>query len=175
MTPLLLPTGCGATVLRARGRRLSKQVQGDGATVGYDSARTFDLHPVALRDLHELHELLRSLGGRADCALVRGAVADPARTCGVRRLLHDDAETGEAATLREVPRRWVALDVDGVPLPAAPIRATWAPVPAPCWRVCLRPSTGLLRWCRRLPATVSSRVHGCASGSGSRAPPPAPN
>jgi hypothetical protein len=35
----------------------------------------------------------------------------------VRRLLHPDPETGDAPTLREVPRRWVAGDVDGLPLP----------------------------------------------------------
>lgn len=36
----------------------------------------------------------------------------------VRRLLHPDPETGDAPTLREVPRRWVAVDLDSVAMPA---------------------------------------------------------
>jgi hypothetical protein len=68
-------------------------------------------------DLDALAGLLRRLECRRDRAVVRGAVADPARAAGVRRLLHPDARTGEAPTLREAPRRWVALDVDGLAPP----------------------------------------------------------
>jgi hypothetical protein len=35
----------------------------------------------------------------------------------VRRLLHPDPATGELPTLAEAARAWLALDVDGVPLP----------------------------------------------------------
>jgi hypothetical protein len=49
--------------------------------------------------------------------VVRAAIADPARTRGVRRLLYSDDDAGEAPTLTEVPRRWVALDFDGLELP----------------------------------------------------------
>ncbi|HEY8872200.1 MAG TPA: hypothetical protein VIM52_04150, partial [Stellaceae bacterium] len=38
-------------------------------------------------------------------------------TRGVRRLLHPDPDTGDMATLRDVPRRWLALDIDGLPRP----------------------------------------------------------
>jgi hypothetical protein len=58
------------------------------------------------------------LAGRRDTCVLRGAVADPARTRGVRRLLHPDWRTGEAATLADTPRAWLALDLDGLPLPA---------------------------------------------------------
>jgi hypothetical protein len=50
-------------------------------------------------------------------AVVRGTILDPARAARVRRLLHPDAATGDAPTLREAPRRWLALDVDGLELP----------------------------------------------------------
>jgi len=111
-------TGCALTVVRARGRRLCKVIRLDGEVIGYDRARRVDLHPLDLLDLDALHALLRRLGDRRDCCILRGAAADPAQVRGVRRLLHDDAETGDHATLREAPRRWLALDLDSVPLPA---------------------------------------------------------
>ncbi|MDI3307833.1 MAG: hypothetical protein QJR07_12095 [Acetobacteraceae bacterium] len=111
------PTGCGLTVLRARGRRLCKVIRADGTLIPYDAARTFDLHHEPLADLAALADLLRRLLSCRDAAVVRGAILDPARTRRVRRLLHPDAETGDAPTLREVPRRWLALDVDGLDLP----------------------------------------------------------
>ena len=58
---------------------------------------------------------------------------------GVRRLLRGDPLVGDAPTLREVPRRWLALDLDSVPLPpgldprdlAACARAVLPLLPAP--------------------------------------------
>lgn len=110
-------TSDGITILHARHRRLTKTWHADGTCDGYDSARHFDLHEVAIDGLDALEALLRDLAPRWDCAVVRGAIADPARTRGVRRLAHPDPETGEAATLRDTPRRWLSLDLDGVPLP----------------------------------------------------------
>ncbi len=108
---------CGLTLLRSRGSRLAKLWHVDGTCEGYGLARTFDLAPVPLDGLDALAALLARLQGQPDRCTVRGAVADPARTCGVRRLLHTDPETGEAPTLRPVARRWFALDLDGLPLP----------------------------------------------------------
>jgi hypothetical protein len=48
---------------------------------------------------------------------VRGAIADPCRTQDVRRLVHHDRKTGDAPTLCDVPKRWLALDIDGIPRP----------------------------------------------------------
>lgn len=105
------------TILQARGRRLCKTIAADGSVRGYDSAKTFDLFERAVSSLADLHALLVDLAGQADRCIVRGAIADPSRTRGVRRLLHADPETGEQPTLRDVPRRWCALDIDGMPLP----------------------------------------------------------
>ena len=105
------------TILQARGRRLCKTIAADGSVRGYDSAKTFDLFERSVFSLADLHELLADLAGRPDRCVVRGAIADPSRTRGVRRLLHADPETGEQPTLRDVPRRWCALDIDGMPLP----------------------------------------------------------
>jgi hypothetical protein len=105
------------TILHARGRRLAKAVRGDGEIEGYDSAKTVDLFETAIADLKALEGLLRRLEPRGDCCVVRGSIADPSRVTAVRRLLYRDAETGDEPTLREVPRRWLALDFDTLPLP----------------------------------------------------------
>jgi hypothetical protein len=58
------------------------------------------------------------LQSQTDTAVVRGAIVDPTHTKHVRRLLHRDPATGEAPTLVERPRRWVAFDIDDVARPA---------------------------------------------------------
>lgn len=105
------------TVLLGRGRRLAKLIEADGTIVGYDSARTFDLEEQQIADLDALRGLLDRLLGQPDRCAVRGRIADPARTRGVRRLIRPDPETGEEATLIDVPRRWCALDIDGLERP----------------------------------------------------------
>jgi len=105
------------TVLRAHGRRLAKLVQPGGEVEDYDQAKLFDMAELPVPDLDALEGLLRELQARPDRAVVRGAVLDPTRTHGVRRLVHPCHKTGEPPTLRERARCWLALDVDGVPLP----------------------------------------------------------
>jgi hypothetical protein len=107
------------TILHARSRRLAKLILPDGTVQGYDRARTFDMIPHPIAGLGDVFDLLTHLAHRHDCAVVRGEPHDPAGSRGVRRLLFPDARTGEAATLRNVPRRWLALDMEGVPLPAS--------------------------------------------------------
>ena len=107
------------TVIRARGRRLAKFIHADGTIEGYDNAKHFDLFTVPVRDLDELHRLLRRLLLRPDCAVVRGVPIDPNRCTGVRRLAHPDPHTGDQPTLRDLPHLWTALDLDGVERPAS--------------------------------------------------------
>ena len=107
------------TILRAHGRRLAKLIEPDETIVGYDSARTFDLTEQPVADLAALRALLDRLLRQPDRCVVRGAIADPARTSGVRRLVHPDPQTGEVPTLIDVPRQWCALDIDGLDLPAS--------------------------------------------------------
>ena len=110
---------CAITVVRTHGRRLAKLIRPDGTIEGYDLARTVDLIEHPIPDLATLHGLLRRMQHRPDCAIVRGCPADRNRTRRVRRLLFDDAKTGEPATLLEMPRRWLALDLDSIPGPAS--------------------------------------------------------
>ena len=115
-----IAAACGVTVVESASPALllAKRWRRDGSCTDYDRARRVNLAPVALDDLDALARLLERLAARPRCCLVRGSIADPARVSGVRRLLHADPTTSEAPTLVEVPRRWCALDLDSVPLPA---------------------------------------------------------
>jgi hypothetical protein len=105
------------TILRSRGRRLAKLIRAGGDVQGYDSARTYDMHAVTFDDLDGLRDHLAALAHRPEHCVVRGGILDPSHAVGVRRLLHPDRETGEVPTLVDAPRRWVALDCDGIPTP----------------------------------------------------------
>ena len=106
------------TLARARGRRLCKTRHADGTVQDYDAAKLLDLHEVCVPDLPALAALLEKLLVRRDTCALRGAILDPERTRAVRRLLHRCPETGNMPTLADIPRPWVALDFDGLPLPA---------------------------------------------------------
>lgn len=110
--------GCAMTRVEAHGAALAKRWHADGTCTDYGRGRTVTLHPEPVADLAGLHQLLRRLLPAARFCIVRAAPIDAARVRRVRRLLHACPETGEGATLREVPRRWVAVDIDGLPLPA---------------------------------------------------------
>lgn len=106
------------TLATARGRRLCKTRHAGGRVEDYDAARTLDLATVQAHDLAALEALLHDLAGRRDTCVLRGAVREVTRARAVRRLLHPDPKTGDAPTLAEAPRGWLALDLDGLPLPA---------------------------------------------------------
>lgn len=117
MTPA--PIGCAVTVVEAQGGAiLAKRWHADGTATPYDNARIVTLHRVPVADLAALHDLLRELLTLPRCCVVRGETVTGERMERVRRLLHRCPDTGDAPTLREVPRRWVAVDLDGLPLPA---------------------------------------------------------
>jgi hypothetical protein len=107
---------CGITILRARGRRLAKLIGHDGSVVNYDSARRFDLNEIPISGVDDLGDDLQALLYRHNCCVVRGAIADLGRCRNVRRLLHPDGD--DPASLVETPRRWLALDIDGIERPA---------------------------------------------------------
>jgi hypothetical protein len=104
------------TVLRARGRRLAKLIGRDGTITDYDSAKHFDLSEIPIDGLDHLEEDLRRLLRQPDRCIVRGQIADLGHVTGVRRLLHPESD--DLPTLVEVPRRWVAFDIDGLDRPA---------------------------------------------------------
>jgi hypothetical protein len=105
------------TVIRARGRRLAKLIRTDGSIEAYDDAKHFDLFTMRVADLDAVYRLLHRLLYRSDCAVVRGAIADPQHTQQVRRLLYQDNKSGDTPTLCEASRRWLAVDAEGVQRP----------------------------------------------------------
>nr|WP_321984033.1 hypothetical protein [uncultured Lichenicoccus sp.] len=104
------------TILHAPGSRLAKTIT-PTHIFAYGGAKRFHMYSVDLPDMDRLHRLLVDLLEWSDCAIVRGAPVDPERVVRVRRLLHLDPVTGDAPTLIDVPRRWLALDMDGVGRP----------------------------------------------------------
>jgi hypothetical protein len=104
-------------VLRSGRERLAKLVLPDGTMRGYSAGLFYDLRPQPVRGLDDLETLLCRLITRPDCAVIRGKPIDPARCDNVRRLQYADRDTGYPPTVRDVPRQWVALDMDAVTRP----------------------------------------------------------
>jgi len=105
------------TVLHARGRRLAKLLHPEGRADGYDRTRTLDAYTVPVADLAGILALLQRLLARRDCCMIRGELLAGNRAVGIRRLLYPNKDTGDLPTFRDVPRRWLALDMEGVTLP----------------------------------------------------------
>lgn len=123
LTPLAVRCGSTmagdtVTIIRSRHRRLAKLVRPGGLIKSYDAVRVVDLIERPVADLDHLGRLVGTLLSRPDCAVVRGAVIDADRSCGVRRLIYADKKTGTPPTLQEMQRRWLALDMDDLLLPA---------------------------------------------------------
>ena len=107
------------TVLRSRHLRLAKRLRADGGVDGYDRAKHLDAFTMPVADLAGMLRLLHRLLPRPDCCIVRGELIRGKRAEGIRRLLYTCNKTGELPTFRDVPRQWLALDLDGVPMPDA--------------------------------------------------------
>lgn len=109
-------TGDALTVLRSPHLRLAKRLRLNGQD-GYDRARTLDAYTVQVAGLDDLFALLHRLVPQPSCCVIRGQLLEGVTAKGIRRLLHVDRETGELPTFVDVPRRWLALDLDGLPMP----------------------------------------------------------
>ena len=105
------------TVLRSPHLRMAKRLRSDGGSDGYDRAKTLDAYTMSVSGLDDLLALLRRLVPEPSCCVIRGQLLAGAAAKSIRRLLHMDRETGELPTFTDVPRRWLALDLDGIPMP----------------------------------------------------------
>jgi len=105
------------TILRcAPSLRLAKTIRPDGIE-DYGNARTFDGCTYAIRNEDEVEFLLTRLIKNPRCGVVRAELVNAPRATGIRRLVHPDPETGDEPTLRDVPRRWLAIDAEGIEPP----------------------------------------------------------
>jgi hypothetical protein len=104
------------TVLRcARSKLLCKRIR-PGEIVAYDETKTFDAWTYDVDSLDKLRELIENLIDAPRCAVVRGALINGAEARGIRRLKDACPETGDQPTIADVSRRWLALDLEDVPL-----------------------------------------------------------
>jgi hypothetical protein len=104
------PASDSITVLRSRGPLLAKRVGADGIT--RDDAKHFDVYPTPVSGIDDIQRLLHRLIVAPRCCAIRGELIDAQGRHGVRRLLYDDGD--DRATFRDIPRRWLALDVEHV-------------------------------------------------------------
>jgi len=106
------------TVMQARDvKRMAKTLLRDGTFLDYDAAYYYSAETVPLTGLDDLWPLLLWLLPRPDRCVVRGRLANGETAHKIRRLIHADKEKGDPATLVDVPRRWLAIDVDGIDRP----------------------------------------------------------
>ena len=108
------------TVLQAQpGLRLAKRVLPDRTFQDYDRARHFTGSTVALDGMDDLRSLIELLLRRPDRCVVRGKLINGDTAHGIRRLVYPKPETNDRPTLMDVPRRWLALDAEGLERPAS--------------------------------------------------------
>jgi hypothetical protein len=77
------------------------------------NVKTVHLHRVTIGGIHDLAKVLEHIAAHPYCAVVRGQPKGGVTTEKYTRRL----SAGANATLTEHPRRWLALDFDGIPCP----------------------------------------------------------
>ena len=146
------------TVLRcARGLHLAKVITST-EIVPYSQCRTFDAWTRSISGLTDLHDLLTDLVVAPRCCVVRGELIAGAEARQIRRLIYPDPETGDVPTLRDAPREWLALDMEGVERPAD--------VPAADLRLCAEMATARLPIAFRIASHIvqATAGHGIKAG-----------
>lgn len=112
--PIELPDA--VTILRAvDDKRLAKVVRcvSPPDIADYDRPFRFNMARRHVRHLDDIAGMLAWLSGQKDRCIVRGDIIGPDKN--VRRLVHQVGD--DAPTLKEAPRRWVAIDMDCPPDP----------------------------------------------------------
>jgi hypothetical protein len=122
------PPADGLTVLLAQGEHIAaKQYAWDGADwtkVDYNLGFRFRPVPYTFNGLRELADLIEEMRKHSNAVIVRGELSDEARagaeqdsdyTIARRK---NDRNDGISASLVEVERQWVMVDVDHYPLAA---------------------------------------------------------
>jgi hypothetical protein len=124
------------TVLTSCSGRLTKIIKKDGTVIGYDRAYTFSARTVSVATRKELVTLLTDLNGQEGSGVIHGAPVDGTNLERTRRLLHDDKETGDKATFRDVPRTVHALDIENILPPTGLTCTTCVPLHNTCGTNC---------------------------------------
>lgn len=85
-------------------------------TEQYSRAKHVDIRTVRVSGLDDIAALLAKLIADPRSAVMRGALIDPTRWRNTRRLLYQHRD-GTPPSIREVPRPWVGLDIEGITRP----------------------------------------------------------
>ncbi len=103
-------------IVRSAGPRLAKrherQVDGTIHSEAYEDAAHFSASATQSESIEALARFLERLSGDPRRAVIRAAPRASADPRHMRRKLHDDRDG--PGTLVELPRRWAALDFDGL-------------------------------------------------------------
>ena len=112
------PSPDGLTVFQTKGERAAKLIARDGKVLPAEHAMHYrQALEVRPGSFDSLVTMLTALQTRPDAHLVRGGlVGGSGQVENLRRLLYGKAG-GAAATVYDVPRTWLPLDMDDVPLP----------------------------------------------------------
>ncbi len=110
---------CSLTVLQPSAPNLSlaKLIRRDGTIRDYDEVLHFDAITRPVKSLADLAKLIRELAPNHRQAVVRGKLLAGTAATRIHRRLRPNAKTGAAATLRDVSRLWLVLDIDGLTMP----------------------------------------------------------
>ena len=113
-----LPTpdaACSITIMLSTRNLLTKTIRPEGTVLAAEMGKLFDFASKPIAGLDDIRDLLNGLQHYPTMAVLRGEpIGGPLHN--VRRLKY--VKDGDSPTIRDVPRRWLALDVDGIPLPA---------------------------------------------------------
>jgi hypothetical protein len=88
-----------------------------GTWTPYDRCKTYDVATAPISGLRDLHRILAQATTEPRLCVVRGSMVAGDKATGIRRRSVPDPMTGDPPTLRDVPRSWVALDLDKQPVP----------------------------------------------------------
>lgn len=105
---------------RGRPFFLTKQVVRRGACreiIKSEKPKHFSAVSFDVSNFPKLLNLLLWLSDKPDWGIVSGARLPTANPKCMRRIIEDDEETGEIATIADAPRWWLAMDIDDLPLP----------------------------------------------------------
>ena len=112
MLPLPVEHDFVTVMESASSLRMCKLMRADGTSRDYDDVKIFNADTHVVTGLDDLLGLVHHLAPRSRACVVRGELIGGTRE--IRRLKNTCTQTGEAPTLRDVPRQWLAIDSDCV-------------------------------------------------------------
>lgn len=113
------------TILASRGRRLTKLFRANGQVEGYEDAKTYSVSTQKVAGLEDILGVLAQLNDQPYKCIIRGKLRPDAnpRKAYRRSRVHKDKPP---PSFEEQPRRWLCVDVDGLPLPQKAWASSWS-------------------------------------------------